>query len=108
MAELLYDPVSPDMLRDPHPYFRRLRDEAPVFHFKDSDKDFYVLSRFEDIFRAARAPEVFSSASGLTFNDDEISQKLLDAGFSKIARRTVAKYRGIMNIPTARFRKKYE
>ena len=40
-------------------------------------------------------------------NDDHIRKKLTEAGFSKIARRTVAKYRGIMNIPTARFRKKY-
>ena len=45
---------------------------------------------------------------GKPFNDDQISKKLMEAGFSKIARRTVAKYRGIMNIPTARFRKKYE
>jgi len=28
-------------------------------------------------------------------------------GAGKIARRTVAKYRKLMNIPTARFRKKY-
>ena len=40
-------------------------------------------------------------------NDDQIREKLMDAGFTKIARRTVAKYRGLMNIPTARFRKKY-
>ncbi len=40
-------------------------------------------------------------------NDDQICTKLVEAGFSKIARRTVAKYRGILNIPAARFRKKY-
>ncbi len=40
-------------------------------------------------------------------NDDDLRQKLADAGMGNIARRTVAKYRKIMNIPTARFRKKY-
>jgi RNA polymerase sigma-54 factor len=40
-------------------------------------------------------------------NDDEIKKKLAEAGMGNIARRTVAKYRSILNIPTARFRKKY-
>ena len=40
-------------------------------------------------------------------NDDEIRDKLSDAGVGTIARRTVAKYRKILHIPTARFRKKY-
>jgi RNA polymerase sigma-54 factor len=39
--------------------------------------------------------------------DDEIKKKLSEAGMGNIARRTVAKYRSILNIPTARFRKKY-
>lgn len=40
-------------------------------------------------------------------NDDDIRLKLEEMGAGKIARRTVAKYRKLMNIPTARFRKKY-
>ena len=40
-------------------------------------------------------------------SDDEIKDKLAEAGLGKIARRTVAKYRKLLNIPTARFRKKY-
>jgi RNA polymerase sigma-54 factor len=40
-------------------------------------------------------------------NDDQIRQKLADAGIPNLARRTVAKYRKLLNIPTARFRKKY-
>jgi len=39
--------------------------------------------------------------------DDEIRKKLEETGAGKIARRTVAKYRKLLNIPTARFRKKY-
>jgi RNA polymerase sigma-54 factor len=40
-------------------------------------------------------------------NDDEIRDKLAAAGMGNIARRTVAKYRKILNIPTAKFRRKY-
>ncbi len=40
-------------------------------------------------------------------NDDQICEKLMQQGVKKIARRTVAKYRKLMNIPAGRFRKKY-
>jgi len=40
-------------------------------------------------------------------SDDQIRQKLAEAGINNLARRTVAKYRKLLNIPTARFRKKY-
>jgi RNA polymerase sigma-54 factor len=40
-------------------------------------------------------------------NDDQIKQKLAEAGIPNLARRTVAKYRKLMGIPTAKFRKKY-
>jgi RNA polymerase sigma-54 factor len=40
-------------------------------------------------------------------NDDQIRKRLQEAGIENLARRTVAKYRKLMNIPAARFRKKY-
>jgi len=40
-------------------------------------------------------------------SDDQIRKKLAEAGIENLARRTVAKYRKLMNIPAARFRKKY-
>ncbi len=40
-------------------------------------------------------------------SDDRIRKKLAEAGIDDLARRTVAKYRKILNIPAARFRKKY-
>jgi len=40
-------------------------------------------------------------------NDDQIREKLAAAGIPSLARRTVAKYRKLMNIPTARFRRRY-
>ncbi|UCC23097.1 MAG: RNA polymerase factor sigma-54 [Planctomycetota bacterium] len=41
------------------------------------------------------------------FSDDQIREKLAEAGIKNLARRTVAKYRKLMSIPAARFRKKY-
>jgi RNA polymerase sigma-54 factor len=40
-------------------------------------------------------------------NDDQIKKMLEKAGINNLARRTVAKYRKLLNIPAARFRKKY-
>ncbi|KWX22088.1 cytochrome P450 [Mycolicibacterium wolinskyi] len=42
-----YDPFDPDVMADPLPYYRILRDEHPVYYI---DKwDTYALSRFDDI-----------------------------------------------------------
>ncbi|MHC4432418.1 MAG: RNA polymerase factor sigma-54 [Planctomycetota bacterium] len=40
-------------------------------------------------------------------SDDQIRQRLEEAGIENLARRTVAKYRKLLNIPAARFRRKY-
>jgi len=40
-------------------------------------------------------------------SDDQLLKKLAEAGIKNLARRTIAKYRKLLNIPTARFRKKY-
>lgn len=64
-----YDPFDPNVIRDPYPRYRQLRESAPVFHSEVGD--YYALSRFEDIFRALRDPETFSSAQGLTPIEDE-------------------------------------
>lgn len=41
------------------------------------------------------------------YNDDQLKDKLEHVGLGKIARRTVAKYRSQLNIPSVRFRKKF-
>jgi RNA polymerase sigma-54 factor len=40
-------------------------------------------------------------------SDDQIRKELSKAGINNLARRTVAKYRKLLNIPAARFRKKF-
>ena len=40
-------------------------------------------------------------------SDEKIKKKLEEKGITNLARRTIAKYRKILNIPPARLRKKY-
>ncbi|MFN3004900.1 cytochrome P450 [Mycolicibacterium wolinskyi] len=47
LQDFTYDPFDPDVMADPLPYYRILRDEHPVYYI---DKwDTYALSRFDDI-----------------------------------------------------------
>jgi len=61
---------------------------------------------FEAI-RAKMQQIIDSEDKSKPLSDDAIKTKLEEMGVKGIARRTVAKYRKIMKIPTARFRKKF-
>jgi cytochrome P450 len=52
--------------RSPWDAYRALRDDHRVYEVADHDPAFWVLSRFNDVFEAARDTETFSSAQGLT------------------------------------------
>jgi len=45
-TDLSYDPWDSTIDADRYPVWRRLRDEAPVYH--DEPHDFYALSRYEN------------------------------------------------------------
>lgn len=68
----VYDPFDQEFLETPYPAYRWLRDNEPVHH--NEEHGFWALSRFDDIWEAVREPELFSSASGLTFHPDEIGK----------------------------------
>lgn len=51
-VELLIDPYSYDFHEDPYPYYRRLRDEAPIY--RNDKLNFWALSRHEDVLRGFR------------------------------------------------------
>ncbi len=57
-----YDPYSDEAMADPHPIYRRLRDEAPAYYVEKYDA--WALTRFEDVWAASTDYEVFSSTSG--------------------------------------------
>lgn len=54
--------------------YRTLRDDSPAHRVTRSDgTPYWVLSRFEDVFQAARDTETFSSAKGLTPDEDAMA-----------------------------------
>jgi cytochrome P450 len=57
-----WDPFDEDLDDDPHPVWRRLRDEAPLY--RNDRYDFWALSRYADVEAAHRDPRTFSSAHG--------------------------------------------
>lgn len=64
----LYDPYDPRVQEDPYSVYRQLRDEHPAYH--NESRDFWALSRFEDIWSATHDPGRFSSASGIVIGQD--------------------------------------
>jgi len=59
-----YDPFSADVMRDPYPVYKQLRDEAPVYHLEEYDA--WALSRFEDVWAASMDNKHYSAARGTT------------------------------------------
>jgi cytochrome P450 len=61
-SEIYFDPYDVQLIADPYPMFRRLREEAPLYY--NEEHDFYALSRFDDVNRALVDFQTFSSAKG--------------------------------------------
>src|SRR5690349_17152676 len=67
LPPVVYEPFDRDTWRDPFTLYRRLRDEDPIHK---SPHGFWVLSRFQHVFEAVKDTATFSSASGLTFQNE--------------------------------------
>lgn len=76
VGQIEYEPRSGESWRDPFAMYRALRDEDPVHHV--AERDYWVLSRFADVFRAVRDTATFSSSEGLTFEYGERRRAGLD------------------------------
>ncbi|MBV8950441.1 MAG: cytochrome P450 [Actinobacteria bacterium] len=63
VADLYYDPYDPAIDADPHPVWKRMRDEAPVYY--NERHDFFALSRYDDVNQALADSRTFSSARGI-------------------------------------------
>ncbi len=62
--DLYYDPFDIEIDKDPHPLWRRMREEAPLYY---NDKhDFFALSRFDDVERALVNWDTYRSGRGST------------------------------------------
>jgi cytochrome P450 len=70
-----YNPFSRPVADNPFPVYRRLRDDAPVYH--NEELDFYALSRFDDVMNAHLDPGTLSSAHGVTIEGIDAGQPFL-------------------------------
>jgi cytochrome P450 len=55
---------APSVADDPHPAYRRIRQECPVARTQMGDRAVVIVSRYEDVCWALRHPEYFTSAGG--------------------------------------------
>ena len=60
-----FDPLQ--LYEDPYPLYRRLREEAPLYHCHE--RDCWILSRYDDVSRAARDWETYTSSEGTDLDD---------------------------------------
>ncbi|WP_280268112.1 cytochrome P450 [Nocardia wallacei] len=68
---------SGETWRDPWPMYTALREHDPVHHVIPEGReheDYYVLSRYADVYAAVRDPETFSSAQGLTVDYNNLTE----------------------------------
>ena len=62
MSQIYYDPYDFEIDADPHPVWRRMRDEAPLY--RNDKHDFWALSRFDDVAAGLLDWRSYSSARG--------------------------------------------
>jgi cytochrome P450 len=63
-APIYYDPFDPEIDRDVHTVWRRMREEQPVWW--NDRYGFYVLSRFDDVWAGYHDTATFSSTHGVS------------------------------------------
>jgi cytochrome P450 len=64
--ELVLDPYDYDFHEDPYPYYKRLRDEAPLYH--NAELGFWALSRHSDVHQGFRNSTTLSNRDGVALD----------------------------------------
>ncbi|OBF87903.1 cytochrome [Mycobacterium sp. 852002-51163_SCH5372311] len=64
--ELVLDPYDYDFHEDPYPYYKRLRDEAPLYH--NETLGFWALSRHSDVLQGFRNSTTLSNRDGVSLD----------------------------------------
>jgi cytochrome P450 len=62
----LLDPYDYDFHEDPYPYYKRLRDEAPLYH--NEELGFWALSRHRDVLEGFRNSTTLSNRDGVSLD----------------------------------------
>lgn len=65
-SDLVLDPYDYDFHEDPYPYYRRLRDEAPLY--RNDELNFWALSRHGDVLAGFRNSTALSNKYGVSLD----------------------------------------
>lgn len=65
-ADVLLDPYDYDFHEDPYPYYKRLRDEAPLY--RNEELGFWALSRHADVLAGFRNSTTLSNREGVSLD----------------------------------------
>lgn len=63
-----YDPFSYRIHEDPYPTYAWMREHAPLY--RNDERDFWALSRYDDVLAALRDPGRYSSRNGISLEPD--------------------------------------
>jgi cytochrome P450 len=66
VSDVVLDPYDYDFHEDPYPYYKRLRDEAPLYH--NADLGFWALSRHQDVREGFRNSTTLSNRDGVSLD----------------------------------------
>jgi cytochrome P450 len=64
----VYDPFDYRVHEDPYPVYAWMRVHAPLY--RNEHRDFWALSRYDDVEHALRRPALFSSRNGISLEPD--------------------------------------
>jgi cytochrome P450 len=65
-SDVFYDSADFEIARNPYPVFKRLRDEAPLYY--NAERDFYAVSRFDDVASVLADNKTFINKYGGTID----------------------------------------
>src|SRR3546814_13551762 len=73
-----FDPFAAEVIDDPYPHYRRLRDEAPVCWIEEDD--LWMVTRYAAVAAVLPDPATFSSADGMGAPmSGRVGRRLIDA-----------------------------
>jgi cytochrome P450 len=65
-SDLVLDPYDYEFHEDPYPYYKRLRDEAPLY--RNAELGFWAVSRHQDVLRGFRNSTTLSNRDGVSLD----------------------------------------
>jgi cytochrome P450 len=66
VSDIMLDPYDYDFHEDPYPYYKRLRDQAPLYH--NEELGFWALSRHQDVLQGFRNSTTLSNRDGVSLD----------------------------------------